>query len=130
MTTIALEGMHFYAYHGFYPEEQVLGNNFIVDVYVNLIVNVGGTTDNLEQTVNYETIYLICQAEMKKKRKLLEKLSQAIGERIMNFFDDVESVRVKVRKLNPPLGGRVDSASVEVTIAGGGGGGSFKGLFG
>ncbi len=139
MATIALEGMHFHAYHGFYEEERELGNQFIVDVYVNIMVNIGGTSDELSQTINYETIYLICQAEMKKKRKLLEKLAQSIGERIKGFFDQVQSVKVRVRKLNPPLGGRVDSAYVEVevkggfggeTSGGGGGFGRFEDLFG
>lgn len=117
MATVALEGMHFYAYHGFYEEEGILGNHFIVDAYVNLAVNRGGVTDELEQTVNYETIYLICQAEMKKRKKLLEKLAQAIAERIKGFFSNVGSVRVRVRKLNPPLAGSVDSAYVEVTVS-------------
>ncbi len=122
MTTIALEGMHFHAYHGFYEEEREIGNHFIVDVYVNVLANLGGTSDDLGQTVNYETIYLICQAEMKKSRQLLEKLAQSIGERIKGFFDQVQTVRVRVRKLNPPLGGRVDSAYVEIEIKGGFGG--------
>jgi dihydroneopterin aldolase len=122
MTTIALEGMHFHAYHGYYEEEREIGNHFIVDVYVEIMANIGGTSDELGQTVNYETIYLICQAEMKKNRKLLEKIAQSIGERIKGFFDQVQSVRVRVRKLNPPLGGRVDSAYVEVEVKGGFGG--------
>jgi dihydroneopterin aldolase len=125
MTTIALEGMHFHAYHGYYEEEREIGNHFIVDVYVEIMANIGGTSDELGQTVNYETIYLICQAEMKKNRKLLEKIAQSIGERIKGFFDQVQSVRVRVRKLNPPLGGRVDSAYVEVEVKGGFGG--FRG---
>lgn len=119
MTTIALEGMHFHAYHGYYEEEREIGNHFIVDVYVEIMANIGGTSDDLGQTVNYETIYLICQAEMKKNRKLLEKIAQSIGERIKGFFDQVQSVKVRVRKLNPPLGGRVDSAYVEVEVKGG-----------
>lgn len=122
MATIALEGMHFHAYHGYYEEEKEVGNHFIVDVYVDIMANIGGTSDELGQTVNYETIYLICQAEMKKNRKLLEKLAQSIGERIKGFFDQVQSVRVRVRKMNPPLEGRVDSAYVEVEIKGGFGG--------
>ena len=29
---VSLEGVRFFAYHGFYPEEQVLGAEFIVDL--------------------------------------------------------------------------------------------------
>ena len=136
MTTIALEGIHFIADHGYYPEEQELGNHFVLDVYVKMAVNLAGRTDDLRRTVNYETIYLICQAEMKKSSQLLEKLAQAIADRINEFFELVQSVKVRVRKLNPPLAGRVDSAYVEVEVGGsggmgglGGGGGGRRGGF-
>jgi len=33
--TIGLEGMEFFAYHGFYTEEQKIGTTFIVDVYIS-----------------------------------------------------------------------------------------------
>ncbi len=131
MTTIALEGMHFHAFHGYYEEEQIIGNHFIVDAYVSLVVNAAGSTDELGQTVNYETIYLICQAEMKKPSKLLEKLAQGIAERIKGFFDQVGIVKIRIRKLNPPLAGRVESAYVEVSVgSSSGGGGAFAGSFG
>ena len=34
MAVIALEGMRFFAYHGFYPEENIIGTNYVVDVYI------------------------------------------------------------------------------------------------
>ena len=65
MALIALEGVHFYAYHGFYEEEQIIGNNFILDVYVEANTGLAARTDDLFSTVNYETIYRICQMEMR-----------------------------------------------------------------
>ena len=47
MATIALEGMRFYAYHGYYEEERTLGNEFILDVYVNTEIVLTTLVDDL-----------------------------------------------------------------------------------
>lgn len=118
MATIALEGIHFYAYHGFYEEERIIGNHFILDVYVDIPITRAAATDDLYSTVNYEVVYRICQSEMRKPCRLLETLAQSIADRISGYFDEAGSVKVRVRKLNPPLGGRVESAYVEYSTGG------------
>ena len=47
MGVIAIEGMQFYAYHGRYQEEQVVGNQFIVDVYMERDLKEAASTDAL-----------------------------------------------------------------------------------
>ena len=103
MATIALEGLRFYAYHGFYEEEQLLGTDFIVDVYVETDFSEAAEGDDLFSTVNYETLFLLCQIEMKKTTKLLETLAQRILDKIDNQFEDLQGIKVRIRKLNPPL---------------------------
>ena len=124
MAIIALEGMRFHAAHGYYPEEQELGNDFLLDIMVNTDASAAAQTDELYEevedeeeetspnTVNYETLYLICQVEMRKPTKLLETLVNRIADRVEHHFDDVTGLVVRLRKLNPPLGGRVDCAWV------------------
>ncbi len=147
MPTIALEGMRFYAYHGYYEEERILGNEFILDVYVNtetplieLVDDLHADLNELEEilkekdmslkdlgvkkskkpeddkhrptTVNYETLFLLCQKEMREPVRLLETLVENLAESITDYFDNVEGVMVRLKKLNPPLGGRVANAWV------------------
>lgn len=115
MALIALEGMRFYAYHGFYPEEQIIGSEYIVDIHVDANTQMAAATDDLYKTVNYETIYLICQAEMRKPTQLLEALVQRIVSKINNIFGrKVTGLKVRIKKMNPPLGGRVECSFVEV----------------
>ncbi|CAH1000813.1 hypothetical protein LEM8419_01897 [Neolewinella maritima] len=126
---IGLEDVRFHAPHGFYDEEQLMGNEFSIDVEVEADVALAASTDDLAGTVSYATIYYLLQAEMKKPTQLLEALAYRIGNRIMEQFDGVQSVRLKLRKLHPPLGGRVGAAYVEITLGGaGGGGGAFGGM--
>ncbi|MBB4079499.1 dihydroneopterin aldolase [Lewinella aquimaris] len=118
---IGLEDVRFHAPHGFFEEEHLMGNEFSVDVEVEANVAVAAEEDDLGGTVNYATIYYLLQAEMKKPTQLLEALAYRMGSRIMNQFDEVVSVRLRLRKLSPPLGGRVGAAFVEVNLGGAGG---------
>ena len=115
MTTIALEGIHIHAYHGVYEEEQLIGNDYIIDIFIDANANAAADEDELGATVNYEMVYHICLAEMKKPAKLIETVAHRIVKRINTQFEKIGGVKVKVKKLNPPVGGKVDFASVEVT---------------
>lgn len=115
MAIIALEGIRLFGNHGFYPEEEVLGREFILDIKVEADIEAAAADDELSNSVNYETLYHICHAEFRETASLLETVAQRILERINHQFDNVEGVRVKLRKMNPPLAGPVDEASVEVS---------------
>lgn len=130
---IGLEDVRFYAPHGFYEEEHRSGNEFSIDVEVESNIRSAATQDDLGGTVNYSTIYYLLQAEMKKlpPTLLLEALAFRMASRIQNQFPQVTSVKLRLRKLNPPLGGHVGAAVVEVNLGGGsGGGGGMAGLSG
>ena len=113
MATIALEGIRFYAYHGFYEEENIIGQEYELDVMVQTEIEEAAMTDDLFSSVNYETVYRVCQVEMKKPAKLLETVVVRIAARLHRQFDTITGVKVKLRNLHPPLGGRVAAASVE-----------------
>lgn len=124
MTTIALEGMEFYAYHGFYDEETKIGTTFIVDIEVSMSFAQGAASDSLEGTINYETIYFICKKEMKQTSRLIENVAHRIIQRInFQFSSQVSAITVRIKKMTPPLGGKVRCATVEISTGGGGGGG-------
>ncbi len=116
---IGLEDVRFHAPHGFYEEEHLTGNEFSIDVEVEANISGAATQDDLGGTVNYSTIYYLLQAEMKKPTQLLEALAYRMASRIQRQFDQVSSVRLRLRKLHPPLGGQVGAAVVEVKLSGG-----------
>lgn len=135
MAVIGLEGMRFNGPHGFYPEEEVLGNDFLIDIYLDVNTRRAAMHDDLGSTVNYETVYIMVQSEMKKSAQLIETLSDRIIARISEFYDNLKGIRLIIRKLNPPLSGQVAAAYIEVktgSFAGGsgGGGGKMSSLFG
>jgi dihydroneopterin aldolase len=112
MGQIALEGMAFYAHHGYYTEERKRGNNYEVDVQISYALEPAATTDDLKKALNYEEVYRICQEEMDSPQHLIETVARNIAVRLREAFDKMDNVRVKVRKMKPELGGPVRDASV------------------
>lgn len=115
MTRVALEGMEFYAYHGYYSEEQIKGNNFVLDVYAD-IPTFDSREDNIDDTVNYEEIYAICKMHMDIKYKLLETVALMIATDIKKKYKNVFKTRVRLAKLNPPIEGNIQRAVIEYEL--------------
>ena len=105
MGQIALEGMEFFAFHGYYDEEQKIGNKYGVDLYIDTDLHAAGSSDQLSETVNYEVLYRVVREEMMAPARLLEHLGHRVLDRVLEEFPYVQGVRVCVSKFNPPLGG-------------------------
>ncbi len=114
MAVISIEGMEFFAYHGCFKEEQIIGTKFNVDLFLKTDTSKAEETDNLYDTVNYLSVYQLVKSEMDTKSKLLEHVARRILKRIKIDFPAVTSVKIKIKKLNPPLGGKMDFVSVEI----------------
>ena len=112
MGQIALEGMEFFAFHGYYDEEQKIGNKYGVDLYITTNLLAAGESDKLLQTVNYEVLYRLVAEEMRAPARLLEHVAHRVLDRIMAELPHVRKVRVSVSKFNPPLGGICHRARV------------------
>jgi dihydroneopterin aldolase len=116
MITVAIHGAEFFAYHGFYPEEQKLGNKFIVDVAVDFIPANNLKEDKIVNTVDYEQLYKTVAAQMKQTRKLIETVAQAIADQIKGQYPFANRVQVSIKKLNPPLEGKVDYSEIVIIV--------------
>lgn len=105
MGKIALKGLEFFAHHGYYDEEQKIGNRYGLDIEVTADIQRAGEKDDLLQTVNYEELYRIAASVMSKKARLLEHIGFGIIQRIREIYPWVDKVEVQVSKFNPPVGG-------------------------
>ncbi len=114
MDKIALKGMKFYAYHGFYEEERIIGAYYKLDVTVQINFAKAGQNDQLEDTLNYEQIYQICKEVMAVPSKLLEHVVVKIETKLISYDSNIEGVNIVLDKLNPPLGGDVASSQVSI----------------
>lgn len=106
--------MEFYAYHGCFKEEQIIGTRFLVDIYLETDTQKAENSDDLNDTVNYQEVYLLVKQEMDIKSKLLENVGRRILMTMMDRFPEIESAKIKISKMNPPLGGKMKSVSISL----------------
>ena len=116
MATIAINDMRFYAHHGCFAQERVIGTYFRVDLVFETDTKKAEVSDSIDDTVSYLDVYQVVKREMAVPSNLLEHVARRIGERVRAEFPAITSVNVKVSKLNPPLGGQMDSVSVELSL--------------
>jgi dihydroneopterin aldolase len=111
--TVALRDVKCYAFHGYYPEEQLTGIYFSIDVVVTFTPNTD--TENLERTVNYEILNNIILGEMKNTRKMLETVVKSILDRVVDNYPFIHTAEVGIKKLNPPMPGEIGHSFVQLS---------------
>jgi len=112
---IFLEDVRFYGHHGVTDAQQTVGAWFSVDVELTLDLTPAGLADDLSATVDYEEVARrVVEVGTKERVNLLERLAALVAEALLRDFP-VRVVRVRVRKLTPPLEGIHGVPGVEVT---------------
>ncbi|WP_316766633.1 dihydroneopterin aldolase [Pedobacter frigiditerrae] len=111
--TVALKDVKFYAYHGFYPEEQLTGNHFLVDVEVTFTPF--GETEDLQHTVNYEVINTIITKAMQETQKLLETVVKNIIDELISTYSFLATAVVGIRKIHPMMPGEIGRSFVQLS---------------
>ncbi|OIP84618.1 MAG: dihydroneopterin aldolase [Porphyromonadaceae bacterium CG2_30_38_12] len=113
MSVIILENMEFHSYHGCLEHEKILGNTFLVTLHIHLDTAVADITDNLNDTINYQLIYNEVKSQMEVPSLLIENVSERILQALILKFDQISGLKIKLSKLNPPLGAKVHAVSIE-----------------
>lgn len=110
----ALTGLEFYAYHGLYAEEQVLGGNFKVDMKVTM--EISKPFESLEDAVNYEILFTTATEEMALRQDLIETVAQRILVRLQEHFGKPSFIEVTIYKPNPAGVFKSGVASVTLSV--------------
>jgi dihydroneopterin aldolase len=113
--TVALKDVKCYALHGYYPEEQLIGCHFIVDVEVTFEAQ--SDTENLSKTVNYEVLNQIIIDEMANTQKLLETVVKNMLDAVKKAYPFILSAKVGIKKLNPPMRGEIGHSYVSLSFS-------------
>jgi dihydroneopterin aldolase len=112
---IEIENMEFYAFHGCYELEKQVGNRFLVTVALEADLSEAVAGDDVNRTINYLEVYNLTAAEMEIPSDILEHVAGRILDALCRRFPKLSRATVKVSKMNPPLGGPVEKASVTLT---------------
>lgn len=112
MDYLLMNNMQFHAYHGVYKQENVVGNTYLVDLKLGMDLSKACKTDQLESTLNYASVFDEINLVMKTPCKLIEHLAENICQRLRECFEKIQTIEIKVTKVNPPITGQLDSVSV------------------
>ncbi|TAH03267.1 MAG: dihydroneopterin aldolase [Sphingobacteriales bacterium] len=110
--TIGLEGVQFKGAIGLHPEEKILGNNFLVDFEITFKNTKQPDTENLNETINYCDLYSILETELAQTTDLLETVAQDILDQTLLAYPFLRSIKIKIKKLNPPINAQIANAFV------------------
>jgi 7,8-dihydroneopterin aldolase/epimerase/oxygenase len=115
--TIGLNALRLFAYHGAYPDERERGNQFEIDMSVEIPIPQAASTDRLEDTIDYvslaECVHLVSS---QKHYVVLEAFAHDLCREVLELHPEVLRVTVEVRKLDPPMPHELDSVSVRLSL--------------
>jgi dihydroneopterin aldolase len=110
---ISLNKLLFVGYHGLYPEEKKLGNNYAVEIDIDFTPK-QGVIDQLDQTIDYVHVYAIVKKWMEIPTPLLETLVGKIADDILSSQALANKVFVKITKLHLPISSFEGNVSVKI----------------
>jgi 7,8-dihydroneopterin aldolase/epimerase/oxygenase len=110
---IGITNAKFFAFHGYFEQERIFGNHFIINVHVE-VPNQSFQSENLATTVDYGDLYTICKNQMQMTRQLLESVAFSILDDIKTTWPEAIHATVRIDKVGPQLGGPLDTSFIEV----------------
>ncbi|MFC5406863.1 dihydroneopterin aldolase [Cohnella soli] len=114
MDRMILKRMVFYGYHGVFPEENKLGQKYIVDLDMRMDLGRAAASDDVSDTVNYAEIHALVKEIVEGPPvKLIETLCQNIASALLGTYTSIIQATVAVTKPNPPFDITFDGVTVE-----------------
>lgn len=116
-TRLVLSNIEYYAYHGVLSEERRNGARYQVDCEVEYDASNAVVSDDLSDALNYEEVLFRINEHMNgEPYELIETLCYDIATTIVESFEKVKGVTVRVRKLHVPLQQVIDYVEAEITV--------------
>ena len=116
--TIRIVNAHFYSYIGALPEEQVLGNRYIVNLTATYDATKAIASDDVADAVSYADLYDVIADKVGHSRdNLLEYVAGQILTEILDKYQLVDSCEITIQKAIPPIAGVIDAASVTLAAS-------------
>lgn len=112
---ISIKGLEILANHGVFPEENKLGQKFVINVELYVDTRAAGLTDNLEQSVNYGTVcHQINDFLTANTYKLIERCAEELATHLLVSNSLVHEIDVEIEKPWAPIGLPLETVSVKI----------------
>lgn len=113
---INIEDLEIFANHGVFPEENKLGQKFMVSAILYTDTVRAGRTDELEVSIDYGAVsHFITTFMQKHTFKLLEAAAEHLAEEMLRSIAHLEAVTLEIKKPWAPVGLPLKTVSVKIT---------------
>lgn len=111
---ILLQNLHFHAFHGVAQQEQLVGNDFVINLRLGTDFSLAMQSDEVGDTVSYAEVFAALREEMNTPSRLLEHVAGRIITRLYRDFSNINEIELTLLKRNPPMSADIDAAGVEL----------------
>ena len=112
---ITIKGLEVFANHGVYPEENRLGQKFVVNAVLYVDTRAAGLSDDLDLSVNYGTVcHQITDFLTANTYKLIERVAEELARHILIINPLVHEIDVEIEKPGAPIGLPLETVSVKI----------------
>lgn len=112
---ILVEGLEIHAFHGVGPEEQALGQRFLIDLKVTTELQAAGQTDDYKRTLCYDALIKTATAAFTAQRfHLIEAGAETMAQAILDRFPRAKVVEIEVRKPFAPIAASFRQVGVRI----------------
>jgi len=112
---IEIKGIKSFGYHGVLESEKVTGQDFYVDVVLEVDLSRASVSDDVADTINYaEVTDLVVREITGAPVSLIEKLAGNIADRIKATYPQAATISVTVHKPQAPVNAQVKDISVTI----------------
>lgn len=116
MDKIKIENLEVFANHGVLPEENRLGQKFLVSAVLYTDTRKAGKTDDLTASIHYGEICRFIDSHMKKQTyQLLERAAETLAEELLLETPNLRKVKLEIKKPWAPIGLPLETVSVKIT---------------
>lgn len=110
---IDILGLRIFARHGVGADERMLGQNFIIDLSLDVDVAASFTSDNIHDSVNYaEVVTLVQNRFTATSFHLLEAAAHHLIQELLATFARISHVRLTLHKPSAPVEANFTTISV------------------
>ena len=112
---ISIKGIKGYGYHGVFDFEKRDGQDFFVDLEIDINLQGASKSDLLTDSVDYSLLTAIAKEAIEKLQfDLIERLAGFIADTIKENFPRVEKIAVTVHKPSAPVQESVTDIAVTI----------------
>ena len=116
MDKIKIKDLEVFANHGVFPEENVLGQKFVISVTMYTDTRKAGMSDDLTQSIHYgEVSHFIKKFMEEHTFKLIETVAEKLAAELLKAFPLMQKLDLEIKKPWAPVALPLDTVSVEIS---------------